>query len=207
MADDSEITKAMIVNWALMELGQPANFSIDNATTLGGIVDTFWPRAVARCFGLHDWTFNRQTFLLTRQLATPVTGYAYGFDLPGGRLGNPRKLLRDPRDTAPVRDIRYEQTTVFSHEPALYAVCSMRLAVEAWDWQFADTFAVALASFLAVPLLQDVDMQRDKEFLAFGDPRQGGTGGRFGRLIAQDLASEPKGSPLLRDDPLTAARW
>ena len=206
MADDSEITKAMVVNWALVELGQPPSFSIDNATSLGGVVDIFWPRAVARCFGLHDWTFNRKTFLLTRQSQTPITGYAYGFDLPGGRLGNPRKCLRQPRDRRPVRDIRYEQNTVFSDEPALYAVCGMRLAVEAWDWQFADAFAVALASFFAVPLLQDVDMQRDKEVLAFGHPREGGKGGRFGALIGQDLASEPKGSPLLDDDPLTSAR-
>lgn len=207
MADDSEISKANIVNWALVELGQPPNFSIDDATSLGGVVDIFWPRAVARCFGLHDWTFNRQTFLLTRQSAAPVTGYAYGFDLPGGRLGQPRKLLRSPRDAMPVRDIRYERTTVYADEPVLYAVCSMRIDIEEWDWQFADAFAVALASFLAVPLLQDVDMQRDKEVLAFGDPRQGGAGGRFQRLIAQDLAAEPKGSPLLRNDPLTDARW
>lgn len=207
MSDETELTKAMVVNWALVELGMSPTFTTDDATTLGGVVDIFWPRCEAICFGLHDWTFNRKTFLLTRQAETPVTGYAYGFDLPGGRLGEPRKFLSDPRRETPVRDTRIEANTVFADEPVLYAVCTVRVAVSAWDPMFADAFAVALAAQLAVPLLQDVEMAGDKEQLAFGDRRQAGTGGRFGRLIAQNLAAHPKGSPFLREDPLTAARW
>jgi hypothetical protein len=203
---DALFSKVEVVNWSLVELGQAPAYSIDTATALGAIVDTMWPRAVARCFGLHDWTFCRRTHLLTRQAATPVTGYAYGFDLPGGRIGEPMRYLRDPRTRAVVRDVRIEAGTVFSDEPVLYAVCRMAVDPEQWDAQFADCFASALAGFLAVPLLQDSDLADEKLQLAFGPPSQGGSGGAFGRLIAQIRSAEPQGAEMLAADPLTAGR-
>ncbi len=203
---DALLSKVKIVNWSLVELGQSPGYSIDDATTLGAVVDIMWPRAMARCFGLHDWTFCRQTHLLTRQSTTPVTGYAYGFNLPGGRLGEPMRYLRDPRSRDVVRDVRIEAGTVYSDEPVLYAVAKMEVDPEIWDLQFADCYAMALAGFLAVPLLQDADMAAEKLELAFGTPSQGGSGGAFGRLIAQNRAAEPQGAEMLANDPLTGGR-
>ncbi|ESZ25490.1 hypothetical protein [Mesorhizobium sp. L2C066B000] len=196
---EAEIDKAMIVNWALVELGLAPKFSIDEQTTLGGLVDIFWPRAIARTFGLHDWTFCRQTFLLTRQEATPVIGYTYGFDLPGGILGPPLKLTSDALCNVPLRDFAIEGTTVFTNEPVVYARCKQALDPAAWPPQFADGFATLLASYLAVPLTQDSDLKADKEAAAIGTPATGGAGGIFGRLIAQDRAGSPVGSPAVTD--------
>lgn len=203
---ETELDKPMIVNWALAELGLKPKFSIDEDTQLGGTVDIFWPRAEARCFGLHDWTFCRRTSQLTRQDATPQTGYAYGFDLPGDRLGEPLKVLSDPRCETPVREYRIEGKSLFADEAAVYAVCKVRLDPRDWDIQFADCFAVCLAGYLAIPMLQDIDMAAAKEKQAFGTASEGGTGGMFGRLIAQHRSGSPLGSNLLRNDPLTAGR-
>jgi len=192
---DAEIDKAMIVNWALVELGLAPNFSIDEQTKLGGLVDIFWPRACARSFGLHDWTFCRQTFLLTRQEAVPVTGYAYGFDLPGNRVGPALKLLSDPRRSTPIRDFTIEGKTVFTDEPVAYARCKVMVDPVDWDPQFADAFATLLSSYLAIPLLQDAELKADKEASAIGTPSTGGTGGIFGRMIAQDRAAAPVSDP------------
>ncbi|TPN57168.1 hypothetical protein [Mesorhizobium sp. B1-1-7] len=196
---DTAIDKAIIVNWALVELGLAPSFSIDVDTKLGGLVDIFWPRAEARAFGLHDWTFCRQTLQLTRQSATPVTGYTYGFDLPGNRFGPALKLLSDPRNDTPLRDFTIEGTTVFCDEPAVYARCKVALDPEEWEPQFADAFALLLASYLAVPLLQDVDLKNDKLAEAIGSRSEGGTGGVFGRMIAQDRGAAPVGTPATSD--------
>lgn len=192
---DAEIDKAMIVNWALVELGLAPNFSIDEQTKLGGLVDIFWPRALARSFGLHDWTFCRQTFLMTRQEATPVTGYTYGFDLPGGIIGPPLKLTSDARCTVPLRNFALEGKTVFCNEPVAYARCKVALDPVAWPPQFADGFATLLASYLAIPLTQDADLKADKEAAAIGTPSTGGSGGILGRFIAQDRAGSPVSEP------------
>lgn len=206
MTDDAQLDKPMIVNWALAELGLQPAFSIDDSTGLGRQVAIFWPRAVGHCFGLHDWTFCRQTFQLQRQSATPQTGYAYGFDLPGSRIGQPVKLLEDPRRQTPIRDSRIEGQTLFCDEPTAYAVCKVPVAPEIWDLQWADAFAVALAYYLSIPLTQDPDLAELKKRDAFGTPSEGGTGGLFGRLIAQDRAAGPVGAPMLAEDPLTAGR-
>lgn len=204
---EAEITKPTIVNWALSEIGLAPKFSIDDQTKLGATVDIYWPRAVARCFGVHDWTFCRRTYLLTRQAATPVTGFRYGFDLPGDRIGLPMKYSEDPRSTRPVRNFRIEGTTVFVDVPTLYAVCKVPVDPVAWPPQFMDAFAKCLASYLCVPLLQDIELAGAKEKEAFGNAQEGGAGGMFGRLIAQERAGEPQGDNLLRDDPLTAGRF
>jgi len=207
MTEEAELTKAMIVNWALAELGLAPSFSIDQETTLGGIVDMFWPRAIGHCFGLHDWTFCRRTSRLTRQSAVPETGYRYGFDLPGDKIGPPMKLLSDPRRETPIRDSRIEGRTVFVDEEAVYAVCKVAVAPAAWDWQWASAYATAFSSYLAVPLTQDYELAAEKYAAAFGTRSEGGTGGVFGRLIAQDRAAGPVGSNLLTNDPLTAGRF
>ena len=193
------IDKAVIVNWALVELGLAPSFSIDDATRLGAMVDIFWPRAEARAFGLHDWTFCRQTSQLTRQAATPVTGYRYGYDLPGSRIGPALKLLSDPRRDVPIRDFTIEGQTAYCDEETVFARCKVRVAPESWDPQFADAFATLLAAYLAIPLTQDADMQAQNERKAIGTPSEGGAGGMFGRMIAQDRSAAPVGTPATTD--------
>lgn len=192
---DTEISKVMIVNWALVELGLAPKYSIDGEISLGGKVDMFWPRALARSFAVHDWTFCRKTFRLTRQSATPVTGYRYGFNLPGNRVGPALKLLRDPRRADPIRDFTVEGTTVFCDEETAYARCKVMVDPVAWDPAFCDAFATLLASYLAVPLLQDIDLAAEKLELAVGTRSEGGAGGMFGRLIAQDRSAAPVAAP------------
>ncbi|MCW5697920.1 MAG: hypothetical protein KIS96_14465 [Bauldia sp.] len=206
MADDSELDKPMIVNWALAELGMAANFTIGDTTPLSDKVRIFWPRAVAHCFALADWTFCRKTFRLVRLEAAPDTGYRYQFSLPGGRIGEPMKLLSDPRSGRVVRDFRIEGNELSADAPDVWAVCKMATDLSDWDMQFANAFAVALASYLAVPLTQDIELAEAKAVQAFGTRSEGGAGGLFGRLIAQNKAAHPPFEPLYQDDPLTAGR-
>lgn len=197
---DTEISKVMIVNWALVELGLAPKYSIDDEAALGGKVDIFWPRALARAFGLHDWTFCRRTTKLTRQSATPVTGYRYGFDLPGDRVGPALKLLSDPRLNAPIRDFTIEGKTVFCDEETAYARCKVMVDPVDWNPAFCDAFATLLAAYLAIPLLQDADMAAEKQAAAIGTRSEGGAGGMFGRLIAQDRSAAPVGAPLATNE-------
>lgn len=203
---DTELDKPMIVNWALAELGQSPNFSLSTETRLGAVVDIFWPRTVARTFGLADWPFCRRTYKLTRQAAVPATGYAYGFDLPRPRFGPPVKYLEDPRSERPVRDTRIEGETVFADVGTLHAVCKVEVDPKYWDEQFADAFAVALAANLAVPLLQDLDLTAEKERKAFGLPQEGGAGGMLGRLAAQHRSAGPISAPA-GTDALSGGRF
>lgn len=204
---ESEITKATLVNQALIDLGQPPNFSIDEETGLGGIVDIVWPGVVDETFGLHDWTFCRKTFRLNRQAAQPESGWKYAFDLPGNKVGDPLAILIDPRRDVVLREFYLEGNEVHCDQEQIWARCRVMVDPRYWDPAFRAAYRKALAAELAVPLLQDVDL---KDFLrkeAFGTPSEGGAGGKFGRLIAQNRAASPQYAPLYENDPLTGARW
>lgn len=203
---ETAIDKPMIVNWALAELGQPPRFSIDDQTSLGRNVAIFWPRCLARCLGLHDWSFTRRTVCLTLQSGQPINGWPYAFSLPGNRIGPPRRFTSDPQCRILIRDFDIEGDTLFCCEKTAFARYKAAVDPEYWPPDFLSAFATALACYLAIPETQDPDLAADMEVRAFGSPSQGGAGGLFGRLIAQDLAGAPVGEPLLATDPLTAGR-
>ncbi|MRN49806.1 hypothetical protein GJU94_08160 [Brucella sp. 10RB9214] len=73
------------------------------------------------------------------------------------------------------------------------------------DWRVA--FVIALGAALAKPVSEDGDLEQTLRVEAFGTPSQEGTGGAFGRLIAQDRAAAPMPRSPWSDDPLTSARW
>jgi hypothetical protein len=205
---DAEITRATIVNYALIKcLGLPPSFSDDDESPLGGTVDIVWPMTMARTFMLTDWTFSRRTYKLTRQEATPITGWQYAFDLPGTKIGDPLKIARDPQCNSPIRDFYLEGAEMHCNEQTAYARCRVLLDPKYWDPAFLACFVIALGADLAVPVLQNEDLAQKLEAEAFGTPSQGGAGGKFGRLLAQNRAASPIGSNLLDGDPLSTAHW
>lgn len=205
---DSQIDKALIVNQALIDLGQPAAFSIDAETQLGGIVDTVWPGVVDETFGLHDWTFCRRTAKLSRHADAPVTGYRYAFDLPGDKVGDPLGIFTDGKCRSPIREFYLEAGEVHCDHAEIYARVRVLVDPKYWDPAFRAAFRKALAAELAVPLLQDIPLKNDLRKEAFGTPSEGLTGGKFGRLIAQNRAASPVGAPFPgAEDPLISARW
>ncbi|MDE0921511.1 hypothetical protein [Aurantimonas coralicida] len=204
---EQAIDKATVVNRALIKLGQAATFSIDDESHISGKVDAVWPDLVAHCFGLHDWTFCRQTFRLTRLDLEPENGWRYRFALPGGRIGDTLKVLADPRRDVPLRDFTLEGDDLFADVDAVWVRCKVERNPSSWDPAFRAAFTTALAGALAVPIQSDQDLEATFWQQAFGTPSQGGAGGLFGRLISQNVASDPPDSASRWRDPLTDARY
>lgn len=206
MSGNAAVTKATIVNWALTEIGSFATFSIEDDSDLAGQIDNTWQRCVDHCFSMHDWTFCRRTSRLTRHATAPENGWQFGFDLPGDKIGDPLKLLaRAGQSPEPLRNFDLEGNAVYTNVATCWARCRVAVDPQYWDPGFRSAFTVALAGFLAIPVSHDKD-ERDSQFTrAFGTPSKEGTGGMFGRLMAQNKAAAPIGQPLLNQDPLTAA--
>lgn len=199
------IDRAKIINEALTDIGIGPMFSIDDGSELSEQIEATWGRVVDQIFGMHDWSFARKTFKNTRLEATPENGWRYAFDLPGNRIGNPLKIMdmagHSPR---PLRSFTIEEGKLFANCDQTWSLCKVLVDPDYWDPSFRSAFIVALGGYLAVPAWGDQDLRNDKLVEAFGTPSLQGTGGLFGRLMAQDKASSPIGEPLLNDDPLTA---
>lgn len=203
---DSAIDRVHVVNRALIKLGLPASYSIDDESELGGQVDLVWPGTVARVMALHDWSVFRKTVRPVALSSFDPNGWQYGFSLPADRVGNPIAVLSDVQREAYLRDFMYEGGLLFTNVSAVWVRIRVMQDPQYWDSAFVEAFAIALASALAVPLLQDVELEQSRARDAFGDEREQGGGGLFGKLITLDRASHPQGRGFLSNAPLIAAR-
>lgn len=201
------IDKQALVNEALsVELGVGPIFSTDDGSDLAEQVEQAWNVTVDRVFGLHDWHFALKTVKLNRLADTPVNGWKYAFELPGGRIGPPLKILDDPKRRRPLRDFDLEEGLLFADGANAWARCKFLVDPDTWDPAFRTAFVKALGANLAVPVWADNELKSELMQECFGTPSQGLSGGLFGRLMAQDKAAAPIGEPLLDDDPLTNVR-
>lgn len=200
------IDKAALVNMALSEIGHVTSFSADANPDLADAVEQSWQRAIDHCVSLHDWKDFRRTRKLNTLTTAPENGWPYAHELPGDRIGEPLKILTDPmRADRPLRNFDREGNLVLSHHPELWARIKVMLDPASWDAGWRSAFVIALAGYLAVPVLHAADLKKEKHNEAFGTPSKEGSGGLFGRLIAQDRASAPVGAPISEADPLTRA--
>ena len=202
------IDKATIINWALTSIGAGPIFSVDDETDLAETIEHTWQPVVDRVFGMHGWTFAKETLPNVRHLADPGNGWRYGYDLPGHRIGSPLKYLDQagvsPR---PLKHFALERGRLFCNAPETWSLCKVYVDPDYWPPEWRGAFVIALAGALAMPIWQDQDLQDAKFTEAFGTPSREGTGGLFGRLMAQDRASEPVSDMGLDENPLANARY
>ncbi|MFC0809118.1 hypothetical protein ACFHWW_27370 [Ensifer sp. P24N7] len=199
--------EATIINYALTDIGAGPMFSIDDDSELAEQIQHVWQPVVDRCFGMHYWSFARKTYRLTRLSATPGNGFSYGFELPGGRIGNPLRYAADARCRSPIRDFTLEAGQFFCDQADVWSQCRVYVAPTHWPPEWRAAFITALGAYLAVPVWQDRQMRDDMLVEAFGTTSRDGAGGVFGRLMAQDAASQPQGDPQTWDEPLSNARF
>jgi hypothetical protein len=200
------IDKATIINQALTAIGAGPMFSTDDDSDLAETIAATWPAVVDQVFGMHDWSFAQKTYKNSRHAETPENGFRFGYDLPGNRIGNPLLNMSEPRSRRPLRDFAIEEGKLYCDEQQTWSLVVVPVDPDVWPPQFRSAFRVALGAYLAVPVWQDQDMQNEMLAQAFGTPPKEGSGGLFGRLMAQDAASRPKGLGIAGEDPLSNAR-
>lgn len=206
----AEMTQSMVavVNRALVKLGQgAAACSLDNTTSLGGIVQTVWPGSVALAMSLFDWSIARKTYATTKLADTPENGWAYGFQLPATRIGDPVAVLTDVVREVYLREFMIEGGFLYTNVEPVWVRCKGLVDPDYWDEGFKEAFAMLLAADLAVPLLQDADLAASYRAQALGSPQDRNRGGLFGALITLNTQAQPQGRRFLDSDPLTVARF
>ena len=199
--------KVGLVNRALMKLGLPASFTTDAESNLGGIVDLVWPGLVARVSTIYNWSTFQKTKQADALADTPANGWAYGFALPGDRVGEILAVLREPTREHYLRDYMIEAGQLFTNETPVYLRYRALQDPRYWDAGFSEAFVVALAGELAIPLLQSDKMADKFRGDAFGRLDQNDGGGLFGKLITLNRSAMPQGRRFMDDDQLTRARF
>lgn len=152
------------------------------------------------------WTFARKTYRLDRDPLVPENGWRFGFAMPGTRLGNPRRVLSDPRrPDFPLRQFAIEANLLFADVEPVWATFTVEVPPAAWSPEFHSLMVAAVGSRLAVPLGHDTSLADELRREAFGAPQEMGRGGLFAVALNADIAGAPSAAPVLASDPLTGA--
>ena len=195
-------------NRALRRVGASALGAVDEDTTRAEQVEAIWQDVVETCLSLHEWSFGKKTYALALRVAPPENGWLYGYDYPGGVLGGPQAVLRSiTREEDILREFTIEENILFANVGAVWATFRTTVAIGIWPPEFRLAVITAVASHLAVPVAGDEKLAKSLGIQAFGQDEEGMRGGLIGSAIALDRAKRPLGSPLLRSDPLTQARY
>lgn len=201
------IDKAALINRALTQIGVGPVFSIDDGSDLAEICEQAWASCVDHTFGLDDWEFAQVTKRNNRHADRPENGWTYCFDLPAERIGEPLKIMDQAgASPSPLRNFRIEGGKLYCNAPETWSVCKFVVDPAAWPAPWRVAFERALCGYLAMPVWEDEQLRDDSFAKAFGSPSQQGSGGMFGRLMAQNKAGQPIGEPMQDDNPVMTVR-
>lgn len=207
-----------VMNNALARIGAGAIMAEDEDTDLAHQVVAVYYDRLDALLAAHPWTWAAKTYKLDRLAETVendfdaatekfMNGWRYGFKLPGNRIGDPRRILDDPRrPESPLRNFLIEGGELYAERDAVWATVTVRADPAVWHPSFRLAFTTILAAELCVPVTHDADLAAELRANAEGSPQESGRGGLIGRAFAADAAAAPAKAPLW-NDPLTDARW
>lgn len=207
-----------VMNNALARIGAAAIMSEDDDTDLAAQVMAVYYDRLDAVLAMHPWSFAGITYRLDRLAALESNGYVaadskfgngwpYGFALPGNRVGEPRRILTDPRTPhAPLRDFLIEAGNLYADVETAWATVTVRADPAIWRPDFRLAVTTLVAAELCVPVTHDQNLARALFEQAEGSGQDQGRGGLLGRAIAKDAAGSPAKAPHLWRNDLADAR-
>lgn len=196
-----------IANRAFRLAGMP---SVDMATESdqAQLAVSLTEPTVAACLSRQEWHFALKTFRLERDDTQQYRGgFRYAFNLPGGRLSAPLRLMRDARDIQTI--VRYfglEQNFVYADETELYGRFVVMVDPDLWPPAFVEAVVHLLASRFALAA-QAIPLAQELERVAVGTAREDGLGGLMGQAAKLDAAAGANRQAIFVDDPFNTARY
>lgn len=201
------LDKLDIVNAACAVVGEAPLEGLDEEIDAGQSAALLYDEVLEFNLGVHNFAFAKQIRQLSRDTVSPtLAGYAYVFDLPAERIGDPLYLTDDPTDP----DRRFSRyaivgAKVHADPDPLYAMIRYRAEPYHWSGPFKSVMITSLAARFAISLAHDRGLADDLRNEAYGTPSQDYRGGRMRAAINAEGFTQPP-RPQARDsNPLTRA--
>lgn len=195
-----------IVNAALRRIGSSPILDLDEDTALANQAVPAYGEARDECFAAYEWSFAVATRQASRAALTPENGWTYAYVLPGNMIGQPRRVLDDPRDPGrPLRRYALEEGHLFADVEQVWITALYAVSPDLWPPPFRAAVVALAASRMAITVTQQASFAAELRQEAVGSPAQGGTGGLLGRAILLD-AQHPGPAPLGEASPLARPR-
>lgn len=201
-AGDSALS---ICSDALIMLGARPISSFNEGTDESNIADRLYADMRDQLLMVYPWSFAFKKTQLSRLITTPTNEFAYEYQLPGDRIGSPRKIFNSGAVNAyPINAYKIMGDKVLTNEQTVYAEYQYSVPESEMPKYFVQLLKYMAAWHFAMPITDQVDKAQYWQSVAVGAPTENGRGGYMRTAMNIDGQNNPVQS--IEDYSLIAVR-
>lgn len=179
-----------ICNAASVLIGAGVIQSLEDDTDLSRIFANLYPQLKSSIMSRYPWRFLMDSFYLTRQMASPIRGWKYQFQIPGEALsGAPHAIFYNKGAKMGASTYQISGRYVLTDMPEVWAEMVIDRKEGEWPSYFQMLVVYALAANVALAVTDQQSIADKYYALAYGTPSEGGDGGEMGKAMLIDSQS------------------
>jgi hypothetical protein len=185
-------TALSICSDALLMLGARPISSFTEGTDGANIADSLYSDIKNQALMVYPWTFSFKKIQLSRLITTPVSQYKYEYQLPGDRLGPPRRVFISPATyQRPIQNYMIMGDKLLTNEEQVYV--DYQYAAQEFEMPvyFVQLLKYMLAWHFADPITDQTDKAQYWQSVAVGSPAENGRGGYMRVAMNIDGQGQP----------------
>lgn len=186
---DSSLT---ICSDALIMIGAAPISSFTEGTDAANTCDRLYRNIRDQALQAYPWTFSFKKTQISRLVTTPVNEFKYEYQLPGDRLGPPRRVFNSGTTSAyPIQAYRIIGDKLMTSEQAIWI--DYQYSVPEYDMPvyFVQLLKYMMAWHLCSPITDQVEKAVYWERVAVGSPGENNRGGYFRTAMNIDGQGQP----------------
>jgi hypothetical protein len=199
-------TALSICSDALLMLGAKGISSFTEGTDESSVSDRLYPNIRDQALMMYPWSFAIQKTQLAQLVTTPVSEYAYEYQLPSDRLGSPRAVYDTAaQNVRPRTDYRIMGGKLLTNSEIVYIDYQYSVPETEMPIWFVQLLKYLMSWHLAIPITDQVDKAGYWQTIAVGTPGDNGRGGFMRSCMNMDGMNQPNNS--INDFSLIAVRY
>ena len=199
-------TGVSICSDALILLGAKPISSFNDGTDEANACDRLYSDVRDSTLMMYPWSLSYKKIQLSRLITTPTTEWAYEYQLPGDRLGNPRAVYTtNSRNAYPLKEWEIQGDKLLTNELTIYIDYPYQTPEFAMPQYFVQLLKYMMAWHLAYTITEQETKAAYWQGVAVGGPVENGRGGYFRQAANMDAQGQPPQQ--INDFSLIAARF
>lgn len=191
---------------ALIMLGAKPISSFNEGTDEANVADRLYSDIRDQLLMVYPWSFAFKKVQLSRLVTVPANEYRYEYQLPGDRVGSPRKVFNTSSVNAyPVANYKIMGDKLLTNEETVYVEYQYSVPETEMPKYFIQLLKYVCAWHFALPITDQVDKAGYWQGVAVGSPDDNGRGGYMRTAMNIDGQNNPVQS--IEDYSLIAVRY
>jgi hypothetical protein len=191
---------------ALILLGATPISSFNDGTDEANSCDRLYPDVRDMALSMYPWSFSYKKLKLAKLVTTPASEWAYEYQLPGDRIGNPRAVFETNALYArPVKEWEIQGDKLLTNYQEVYIDYPYQTPEYAMPQYFVQLLKYMMAWHLAYPITEQETKTAYWQTLSIGSAAENGRGGYFRQATNIDAQGQPP--QVMEDYELVAVRY